>query len=620
MYAPKAIQSYEQGLALQQAGKLDEAARVYKKAISAQPNFYEAHNNLGNVQLELGRLKEATRAYRSALQWLPDHPLLLNNLGNALQLGGRNEQALEYLDKALAIQDEYADAHCNRGNALHALSRQEEAVKAYRSAIKIDPSLADAHNNLGNVLSELEQTDEAIISFKKACEINPAHRDAYHGLGNALRMRQHLDEAIAVYHRAVEIDPRNADSYCSLGQCFIEQQEYDLAIETFQKAIAIDSKYVSAYYGLGRSLGIMGEKEAAIEVIRKLMQHDPAEMKAIAVIAANKKFVSYDDDIKAMEALYVDEAITDKTKSRVVFHLGRAYEDIGEYEKSIKMIAEGTEFKRSSFEYSTAESKLSFERIKSRFEEQFIESTRARGIADSSPIFILGMPRSGTTLTEQILSSHPDVFGAGELAYIGDLAFKLMPDEADTKIITPVSLTDQQIKSMGETYIERLRSHSSTHRFITDKMPHNFIHIGLIKAILPQSKIIHLQRNSIDNCLSIFKTHFSKGHHYSYHQSELGEYYKLYQDLMNHWQSLLGEQIFNLKYEELTESPEATIRALLNFCELPWNDACLSFNENRRPVKTASMAQVRRPMYRDAVGRWKHYEAALQPLIKALSD
>lgn len=619
MYDKRAIKFYENGRALQQMGKLADAERAYRKATKISSNFFEAHTNLGNLQLEKGRLKEAVTCYRNALQWLPNHPMLLNNLGNALQLGGRNEQALEYLSKAVRIEPNYAEAHCNLGNALHALGRQEEAVASFREALNIEPDLIEAYNNLGNILLEQKEIQEAIATFRRAVQVDPRHRDAHHGLGNSLRINKNWREAAAAYRRAIEIDPRHADAYESLGRTLAALDEYESAITAYRKAIEIDPKFAAAYWGLGRELGYTGNNLEAIEALRKLTELDPDRGNAYRMIATNKKFVQADDDLHAMETQYARQDISDEFRMHLAFGLGKACEDLGEYDKSMQFILEANNIMQASREYSQDKSRNLFNRIKSTYSREFMASVQDQGNPDSSAIFILGMPRSGTSLAEQILASHPDVFGAGELEFITEIARWNRDIETQEESPEPVlGLTPAELKACGDSYLEKIRKLSPGSRFVTDKMPHNFKHIGLIRAILPNARIIHMQRDPIDTCLSMFKNFFGSGHLYSYNQTDLGEYYKLYLDLMAHWKDLFPGFIFDLSYEKLISDPEHQIRNLLRYCELPWNDACLAFHETRRLTKTASLAQVRRPIYKDSINLWQRYENSLQPLIAAL--
>ncbi|NCF38293.1 MAG: tetratricopeptide repeat protein [Gammaproteobacteria bacterium] len=653
MYDNRAVKSYENGRTLHQQARLREAERAYRKAIKISPNFFEAHNNLGNILMERGRFKEAANSYRTALNLLHGHPMLLNNLGNAMQMQGNNEEALRHLDQALRREPDYADAHCNRGNALRGLQRIDDAVAAYRRAIQIDSDLAEAHNNLGNLLLEQEQTEAAIEHFRRAVQIDPLHREAFNGLGNALLINRNSSQAIEAYRHALSINPRHAVTHEGMGRALAAQNRYEEAVEAYRQAIELeptylvayqnlapvlgllgnhaevaeisrkllelDPTYLPAYQNLGLALGYLGHNDEAIEIFRKLIDLDPDRVEAYRIITLNKKFSEYDDDLRAMEALYAREDNPDDSRMKLAFGLGKAFEDLGDYQKSMQFTLEANRLKRATYEYSIDESKDLFERIKQVYTPAFFNRIEGLGNQDPTPIFIVGMPRSGTTLVEQILASHPEVVGAGELDYLVT-TLKLVTD-SDISNESPeavAGLDSDRLTNYGTIYLEKLRSHSGTARFITDKLPHNFMHIGFIHAILPRAKIIHLQRNPIDTCLSIFKHDFRTRHDYAYDQVELGKYYRLYLDLMAHWRRVLPDRVYDLRYETLIEDHEREVKRLLECCDLTWNDACLEFYKTERPVKTASRSQVRQPIYRDSIELWRRYETELAPLIATL--
>jgi tetratricopeptide (TPR) repeat protein len=583
-----AIKHYQQAIILHKKGQLSNAERAYKKAIKINRNFVEAHSNLGNVLLERGRLKEATNAFQKALNLLPDHPMLLNNVGNVLQLQGENEKALTLLNKAIRHDPENAHVYNNLGNALRALDRNEEAVAAYKRVVEINPEFALGYYNLGLILLKLEELSDAIDCFDQALRINPEDKNAYLGLGNARSAQGNLDQAVCAFQKAIAIDP-------------------------------LDEK---AYKDLGKAFGDHGEIEMALTANRKILEVNPENAKAYLPLSRNKKFTAYDDDIRAMESLLAKKGISDEDSVHLAFALGKAYEDLGNFDKSIEYVIQATQLKRDSYNYSISESQEEFERIKEVFSSDFFTNHPGSGDPDRTPIFILGMPRSGTSLVEQILASHPDVYGAGELKDLGKIIGSIKMSEKEKQCgIIPAELLQLDARAfadLGNRYISRIRKYSANAKFITDKMPHNFLYVGFIRAILPNARIIHCTRDPMDNCLSIFKTRLKSGHGYADNLTELGQYYRMYLELMEYWRATLPGFVYDQGYEDLVESQQEQVSKLLQHCDLDWDDACLDFHKTRRKVKTASNAQVRRPIYNDSVKLWKRYEKQLEPLKAAI--
>ena len=585
-----ATKHYEQGIMLHDKGKLSNAERAYQKAIKIDRKFAEAHSNLGNVYLDQGRLKEASNAYLKALKLLPDHPVILNNVGNALQLQGENEKALSWFDKAISQDSNHVDAYCNQGNAFRALERNREAVASYQRALELNPGLAETQYNMGVILVELQQWNGAINCFNQALRINPADKDIYLELGKVQNLKGDLDQAVFAFREALAIDPANEKIYTQLGQAFSDHGEIEEAVSAFRHAIEINPEHAQAYW----------------------------------LLSMNRKYTEYDDDMRTMESLLSKKGMTVEDKSRLAFGLGKAYEDLGNFDQSIEYVIQATGLKRNSYDYSVSQSQLQFDSVKEVFSAEFFANHENCGDPDRAPIFILGMPRSGTSLTEQILASHPDVHGAGELSDLWKVLHSVKSTEEELRFgMVPKALLDLDASAfadMGQKYIARIRGYSAKAKFITDKMPHNFMLIGFIRTILPNARVIHCTRDPMDNCLSIFKKPLINEHRYANNMPELGQYYGMYQELMEHWRDTLPGFIYDHSYEELVKSEKEQVSKLLQFCGLDWDDACLDFHKTRRKVRTASNAQVRRPIYTDSVQLWKRYEKQLEPLRVAIYE
>jgi tetratricopeptide (TPR) repeat protein len=434
-----------------------------------------------------------------------------------------------------------------------------------------------------------------------------------------------LEQAIKGYLQVIRIDPNLPNAHYNLGTIYLDQGHLDDAEKAFRRTIEIDPNFAGGYFNLGFILSEKGQLDDARSAFRKVITLVPDAADAHRQLASITKHSEIDKDVQAMEHLFIKPGLTDAQRMDLSFGLAKAYEDLTDYHKSFEHLQRGNTLKRQGYAYSTDEQKTYFASIIESWSSSTFENFTGAGYQgnpDEIPIFILGMPRSGTTLVEQILASHPNVHGAGELPNLSSIASNAFGSVSDHGYGKNVSAADQkQFADIGGAYIQSLRALSENSRFITDKMPHNFLHIGLIKLALPNAKIIHCKRSPMDNCLSIYKTYFPGNvHEYSCDLTELGEYYLMYQDLMEHWHKTLPGCIYDIQYEELVADQETQSRALIDHCGLDWNDACLEFYKTKRAVRTASVTQVRIPIYNSSIALWKRYEEELAPLLATLNN
>jgi len=607
---------------MQQEGKIDLAVQLIRRAIQTNPTSAEAHNNLGNAFQKSGKLDEAIACYRKALAMKPEFAEIHNNLGNALKEAGKTAEAVASFRTALSIRPDFAEVYYRLGNVLHESGQIDEAVINYRKALAIKPGFADVHNNLGNIFQQAARLDEAITSFRRALAIKPDFVEALNNLGNALQESGMTDEAITSFRRALVIKPDFAEAHNNLGNALQESGMTDEAEASFKKALLIKPDFAEALYNLGNLLQQSGRLDEAVASFRKALLIRPYYGEAYRNLSVIEKHTEVDDTVQKMEDLYGQKDLAHEDRMHLGFALGKIFEEFKQYDKSFRFIAEANLLKRRSYEYSIQTDRDLFERIKKTFSPAFFSSQQGSGCLDETPIFIVGMPRSGTTLVEQILSSHPLVFGAGELMDLTNLTDSGCAGAATGQFPECVLHLDAAaFEKMGVAYIESLRRHSKKALYITDKMPHNFLRIGMIKAILPKARVIHCRREPMDTCLSIFKNYLGvKGSHkYAYDLIELGHYYRLYLDLMEHWERVLPGFIYDLRYEEMIIDQQKQTGRLLEFCGLAWNDACLAFHKTKRRVQTASCAQVRQPIYKDSIQLWKQYETQLEPLRTTLN-
>ena len=611
---------YNLGRALVGRGQLEEAVQVYHQALGINSDDADVYYYLGKVLTEQGKLEEAIQSYAKALEINPDLTAVYNNLGPVLQKQGRLEEAIQVYHRALEISPDDASTHNNLGNALKQQGRLERAIQAYHRATEINPDYVKAYNNLGLALQKQGKLEEAVQAYHQALEISSNDANIYNNLGNVLQEQGKLELAIQAYRFATEINPNYPQAYNNLGNIFRQQDRSEEAIQAYQQAIGIDAGDAEAHGNLGNLLRELGRLEPAIQAYRKVLSINPNTVATHYMLAKTKEHGSYDHEVCAMEALLENPSITNLEKVDLYFALGKAFEDLTMYERAFNFFSIGNKTIRGTIEYDISQDEDFFKRLMNTFSKPFLDRHSGCGFDDDTPIFILGMPRSGTSLVEQILSSHSKVYGAGELYDLRQTISTSNPKVAHHRFPDHLDQLDwNEFAQFGINYVKRLREYSHHAYHITDKIPANFLYIGMIKLILPNARVIHCQRNPIDTCLSCFKNRFALGHRFSYNLQELGKYYQLYKQLMSHWNDVLPDYIFHFQYEDLITDQEKQTRVLLEHCGLEWEESCLSFHQTERLVRTMSSPQVRRPLYGDSVGLWKKYENQLQPLISALT-
>lgn len=577
------------GLALGRLKRFEEAAASHRRALELEAELAPAHNNLGMTLKELGRLEEALVHYRRAIALMPDAAEFRFNLGNALKELGRFEPAVEAYRRAIHLRGDFAEAHTALGGALTALKRYPEAVACHRRAIELKPGLAAAHGNLGNVLMELDRPEDAVASFRKAIEIEPGLAAAHGNLGNALHDLEHFAEAVESYDRAVELDPSLATAHNNRGNALLEMGRRTQAQESFESAIAANPDLAEAYFNRVRATeGAPGD-------------HDSAEMEAMVAGATDRPPAE---------------------RAWLHYALGTAYESQGRFEAAFANFQAANRLRRGSIDYDEAALGDRLRRIQEVFTGPMLDQRADSGSESNLPIFVVGMARSGTTLIEQILASHPRVHGAGERSHFDRLlAGVRLPDGSLGRFPECVaSFQGDDFRLLGEAYVGRLRAHHPSAARITDKYLTNYANIGLIRLALPNARILHAVREPMDVCVSAYCLPFSgNAQAYSYELGELGRHYRLYADLMEHWRRVLPEgAMLEVRYEDLVGDLEGSVRRMLDYCGLPWDERCLAFHELDRPVKTASVNQVRQKTYATSIGRWRRFQVHLGPLIEAL--
>ena len=574
------------GNALAALRRPTEALAAYARALERAPDFAEAHYNRGMTLTALARLDEAIPHFRQALESRPDYRKARLGLGFAL--GGRERfvEAIEQLEEVVASGDAGADVLNDLGSYLASAGRRAEAAARFREATALRPDFAAAHNNLGNALFALDDPVEAVAAYRRAVELNPTFAEAWSNLGAALASLSRPRDALSCFERALAIDPHIAEAHGNRGFAFIALGHLSDAREAFTRAIALAPDRTGYYRGL--------------TLCGRLERDDPH-------FAAMEKLAS--DLSPGGDAEAID----------LRFGLARVYEEHGQFDEAFAHLVGANAGRRKLHPYDAATALGMIRRVRETFTPALLRRAGVRGVEPDAPIFIVGMPRSGSTLVEQILASHPDVFGGGERLYLVGEA-SAPRDGSQPFPESVLEMSNDELLALGARYRRRLRALAPQAPRITDKLPGNFLFAGLIALALPDARIIHTRRDPLDTCLSCFAQNFA-GLPFSNDLGDLGRYYRAYAGLMAHWREALPANfMLEVGYEDLVADFEPNARRILDYCGLAWDDRCLSFHRNPRPILTASAAQVRQPLYQSSTGRARAYGAMLQPLIEALGD
>ena len=650
------LQAFQQAAALHGQGRLWEAEQLYEVVLTADNRHFDAVYRLGLIRLQqkrfadaevffrravkidkksadaqhhlaialtgAGRLDEAIERHRKALALKPGYAEAHNNLGYALQMFDRHEEAAQHYQKALGINPDYPEARNNFGNALQALKRTEEAIEQYRKALALRPNYPEAHNNFASALAALNRHEEAIVHCEKALALAPNYPEARINLANALGALDHPQQAIAQYEKALAIDPANAEAHARLGHMWFLLGRTEDALTHYEMALTIKPGHVDALNDRGSALRVLGRLDEAILDFERVVVAAPRKAAAYLNIATSKRITAGDLHLSAMMELARDMASLEvEHQIGLHFALGKAFADLGDHQQSFRHLLQGNSLKRQQIGYDEAITLKRFESIRAAFNAQLICDKEGLGDPSPLPVFIIGMPRSGTTLVEQIIASHPKVFGAGELPEFGNLTANLGGPNGSKFPEAVAAMSREHLRELGAKYVHALRSRAPAAERVTDKMPVNFLHAGLIHLALPNACIIHTRRDPRDVALSCFSILFAAGQDYTYDLAELGRYIRAYQTLMEHWREVLPAGVMlEVEYEQVVGDLEEQARRIIAYCGLEWDDACLSFHKTKRPVQTASAVQVRQPIYTSSVGRWRLCEDQLKPLLEALQE
>ena len=516
---------------------------------------------------------------------------------------GFNDQNMEKLKKEIQfVVDVYKSGDFHKAELL-----TKELIVANSKVVFL-------YNLLGLILVEQKKIDEAIQCYKDGIKIDPNFAMIYNNLGLLyFRHKPECDikEIENYYLKAISLDKELIEAHNNLGSLYNKNDKVEKAINCYKNAININPKFSFAHHNIGAAYVSLGKFKEATKHFKESIKLNPKFVDTHRMLSRIKKYSADDEHLEELKRIYNDFNNENlRGKIEIGFALGKAYEDIKDYDKSFFHYNEANLLHKKNVNFSIKLEKEKFNEIKNVFDSKLYDKYKHSGYLDSDPIFIIGMPRSGTTLVEQILSSHNEVFGTGEVEFIpeiiqnyfGNKNLRLYFDQV-------INFDKQEFKKFGIDYIKKINTLSNNSQRTTDKLPANFLNIGFIKLILPNAKIIHCHRNPEDNCFSIFKNHFASDKiTFAYEMKDIVDYYNLYSSLMKYWNKLFSDFIFNIRYENLISNTKDQTQKLLNFCDLKWSDDCLNFDKNKRPIKTASDTQARNKIYSSSIDSWKKYE------------
>ena len=505
---------------------------------------------------------------------------------------------------------------------LYKLKKLSEAEMLNRELLSAHPKEAFLYNTLGLILTDQKKIDEAIKYYEQGITIKPDYGMIYNNLGTIYKSKKNYNKAENYYKKSINLDNKISEPQNNLGNLYLTLGKYKDAIVCYKNAININPKFFVSHYNLGTTYINIGEVENAKKHLNEAVNLNPHFYMAHRILSTITKYSKNNNHFNLLKKLYENPKIDNSQKTELAFALGKAFEDIKDFNRAFHYYNKGNDLRRKNIAFSIKNEKEDFDNIKKVFNQNLLNKFKQIENLDSTPIFILGMPRSGTTLVEQILSSHPTVFGGDELDFLTVLVEKYFENKpAGLFLENIINIDKKNLKKIGQEYISNLKKIAGNSTRVTDKLPINFKWIGLIKIILPNSKIIHCVRNSRDNCLSIFKNYFVNTKlNFAYNLEEICEFYNLYSDLMAYWKNTLPKFVFDIKYEKLINNSEHEIRNLLKVCNLSWDNNCLKFYNNKRPIKTVSNIQARKKIYRSSIDSWKNYAEYLGKSFKVLPN
>ena len=566
------------------SGDHASAKTCCEKVIALSPNSHGPYLNLANILMATGQFQEAMQRFQQALQLKPGDPQTLSNLANLYMQQGQLEQAAKCLQNVIRTTPEYPQAHNNLGNLYREMSRHEEAQSCFHQALKIKPDYIDALCNLGASLNDQLKFIEAENCYSKALKIAPGNAAALRNLGNLYQSTGEFERARQCYERILESTPSDIGTISSLATLHERCGDTGAAFKLLSPLIHSRQHDVDSVLTYAKLCSKRGEDEIGIKVLADTLN---------TPVSPNKVIDIY-------------------------FAMGDLYDHSGQYERAFTCFRKANDL--DSGRQPTQNSAVTLKSTIEFFSRDRLEKLPRSSIDSEMPVFIVGMPRTGTSLVEQILASHPLVRAGGERGDIFNIIDSIaLPARQNTTFPALLeSIQQQTLDKIAIQHLSRISAPGGDYTRFTDKTPLHGLHLGFISQLFPQSRVIICHRNALDTCLSIYFHRFNAFHSYATQLGALGHFFREYYKLMQHWVDVLELKILPIHYEDLAREPEKHIRHIIDFCGLDWHDNCLLFHKNKRTVNTPSYDQVRKPMYTNSIDRWKHYDKHLEPLRVAL--
>jgi tetratricopeptide (TPR) repeat protein len=608
-------------------GELDRAARIYESALAEDPDEPDALQLLGLISLQRGDAHRAIALIGRAVALRPNEATFHANLGEAYWALGQTDHVVACCQAALRLEPDSPGVLCNLGSTLVARGDLDAAIGHFREAIRLAPNLGAARNNLGNALRLKGDKIAALEQFQHAVRLEPGSPEARTNLGEMLLGLGEPDAALSHCGEAVRLNPGFPAARSSLGKVLHTLGRLDEAEACFRHAIRLDPTAAAAHASLAGLLEDLGELDGSLASLREAIRHNPRHAGSWARLATRLRDKLSPSDQIVIEGLLADPGLTPDDRWPLLFGLAHAIDARGEFDRAARFLAQANAMQRADFEarglgYAPDAHRSFVDRLIATFTPEFFERVRGDGLDTERPVFIVGMPRSGTTLAEQILASHPRVHGAGELRLVRQ-TFEALPRAtgrlADSLLDCVAHLDGASLRDLARAHLDALNALNATADRIVDKMPENTLYLGLIAALFPRARIIHCRRDPRDVALSCWMTHFAEMR-WACDPDHIASRIVENRRVMDHWAHVLPIPIFPLDYETMVADLEGVSRQLVAWCGLDWDPACLDFHKTRRPVRTTSVEQVRRPIYTSSVGRWRNYERPLASLFEKVGE